>query len=279
MTDAPLLDSPLLLHHFFDHAARRWPTGIAVEVPPDSGRPVRSFTTYAELAREAHQIATLLGSIVTGECVVAILLPRQSHHLYAAQLGVLHAGAAYTCIDPAFPDARIREILEDSAAVAFLTDAAGLDRARTGHFGAAPQFDVTAALPHAGAPHAPAWLTPESLAYTIYTSGTTGRPKAVMIEHRSVANLVASDLDEFRLAPDARVSQNSSSSYDSSVEEIWLAFASGATLVMMDEETARLGPDLVGWLRRERITVFCPPPTLLRAIGCENPQAELPELA
>ena len=92
MTDAPLPDSPLLLHHFFDNAARRWPAGIAVEVPPDSGRPVRGFTTYAELAREAHQIAALLGPIVTGECVVAILLPRQSHHLYAAQLGVLHAG-------------------------------------------------------------------------------------------------------------------------------------------------------------------------------------------
>ena len=278
MTDAPLDARPLLLHQFFDHAARRWPGRIAVEVPPDSGRPVRSFTTYAELAREAHQIAALLGAMVTGECVVAILLPRQSCHLYAAQLGVLHAGAAYTCIDPAFPDARIREILEDSAAVALFTDGAGLERARTGHFGAAPRFDVTAALAPAGPPPPPAWLTPESLAYTIYTSGTTGRPKAVMIEHRSICNLVASDLDEFHLAPDARVSQNSSSAYDSSVEEIWLAFPAGATLVVMDEETSRLGPDLVGWLRRERITVFCPPPTLLRAIGCENPQAELPEL-
>ena len=29
----------------------------------------------------------------------------------------------------------------------------------------------------------------------------------------------------------------------------------------MDDEAARLGPDLVGWLRAERVTVFCPPPT------------------
>jgi non-ribosomal peptide synthetase component F len=40
----------------------------------------------------------------------------------------------------------------------------------------------------------------------------------------------------------------------------------------------RLGPDLVAWLRRERITVFCPPPTLLRALDVRSPRAELPDL-
>ena len=33
------------------------------------------------------------------------------------------------------------------------------------------------------------------------------------------------------------------------------------------------GPTWCAWLRRERITVFCPPPTLLRATGCEDPRA------
>jgi hypothetical protein len=36
--------------------------------------------------------------------------------------------------------------------------------------------------------------------------------------------------------------------YDSSLEESWLAFAVGATLVPLDDETVRLGPDLVPWL-------------------------------
>jgi non-ribosomal peptide synthetase-like protein len=46
----------------------------------------------------------------------------------------------------------------------------------------------------------------------------------------------------------------------------------------MDEETARLGPDLTDWLRRERITLLCPPPTLLRTLGCHDPLKELPDL-
>ena len=54
--------------------------------------------------------------------------------------------------------------------------------------------------------------------------------------------------------------------------------AAGATLVVMDDDTVRLGPGLPAWLRNERINVFCPTPTLLRAMGCRDPERELPEL-
>src|SRR5204863_11726 len=33
-----------------------------------------------------------------------------------------------------------------------------------------------------------------------------------------------------------------------------------------------------GWLRDEKATVFCPPPTLLRSSGCSNPATALPDL-
>jgi len=199
---------------------------------------------------------------------------RGSHH---AQLAVLKAGAAYTCIDPSFPDRRIRELLADSEAVALLTDALGKKRIRGG-------FDVRALTAGKGAddddvtPARPRWLGPASLAYVIYTSGTTGTPKGTLIEHRSIVNLVRSDLAEFDLGPGDRVAQNSSAVYDSSVEETWLALAAGATLVVMDDDVVRLGPGLPAWLRKERINVFCPTPTALRAMGCRDPERELPEL-
>ena len=177
---------------------------------------------------------------------------------------------------------RREPILEDSEAVVLLTNRAGLDRARRLGFDRERCFDVAGLIDSLGdsvsAIEPPAWLTPANLAYLIYTSGTTGRPKGVMIEHRSIVNLISSDVDEFGLSPDDRVSQNSSAAYDSSVEEMWLAFGAAATLVVMDEDTARLGPDLIPWLRRERITVLCPPPTLLRATGCNDPQHALPDL-
>ncbi len=256
-----------------------------MDIPPGHDRPTRVLVTYAELHAEAQALANHLRPSIHGECVVGILLPRTTPHLFSAQLAVLNAGAAYTCLDPAFPDERVQEILADADVRILLTDGEGAARMQRRGLTACTVLDVGAImatcsreLPAGGAAVTPAWLTPASLAYVIYTSGTTGRPKGVMIEHRSIANLVASDREVFQLTPAARVAQGSSAAYDSSVEETWLAFAAGATLVVMDDDSARLGPDLIAWLQRERISVFCPPPTLLRATGCIDPANALPEL-
>ncbi len=256
---------PTLLHDFFRASAARHPEALAIEVP-GAGR-----LTYAELDARSEALAAALQPLIEGGRVVALDLPR-GLALYTAQLAVLKAGGAYTCLDPKFPPERVAFILGDAEVAAVLTDAAGA--ARHDH----PEvWDLDAWRP-APTPFTPPALDPGRLAYLIYTSGTTGWPKGVMIEHRSIAHLVQSDLDYFDLGPGDRVVQSSSSAYDSSIEETWLALACGATVLVADDEVTRLGPDLVDWLRRERATVFCPPPTLLRAMACPDPQAALPDL-
>lgn len=276
---AEYVPQPIFLNQFFELAASRWPNRIALEIPPSTRQKARRQLTYAEVESRANNTASFLKQFVTQECVVAILLPKTAE-LYISQLAVLKTGAAYTCIDPAFPNEQIRDILKDAEAVAVLTDNEGLSRIEQCGFNAELAFDAAKleTQKNGDSFSPPSWVTPNSLAYIIYTSGTTGRPKGVMIEHASIVNLVASDIAEFGLMPDDRVGQSSSPAYDSSLEEIWLAFAVGATVVMMDDETSRLGPDLIPWLQRERITVLCPPPTLLRTTGCNDPETALPDL-
>jgi non-ribosomal peptide synthetase-like protein len=272
---------PTLLHDIFADVVRRCPDRVAIDVPPSALRPRRTVT-YAELDRLSDMLAQLLSARVNAaDSIVIVLLPRDSERPYAAQLGIMKAGAAFACVDPSFPDRQIQTVVDDAEPVAILTDEAGrarLARLRT----TAPILDIgaiTARSPSA-APETvrPARSSPTDLAYLIYTSGTTGAPKGVMIEHRSIVNLVRGDIATLGVTAEDRVAQNSSSAYDSSIEETWFALAVGATLVVMDDETVRLGPDLPAWLRRERITMFCPPPTLLRATGCANPEQELPDL-
>src|SRR5204863_7777259 len=95
------------------------------------GRPDRRLVTYRELEQKSVAMAGFLSPVIKEENVVAILLARRSEHLYSSQLAVLKAGAAYTCIDPAFPDEQVQNILEDSEAAVLLTNSAGLARARS----------------------------------------------------------------------------------------------------------------------------------------------------
>ena len=57
-----------------------------------------------------------------------------------------------------------------------------------------------------------------------------------------------------------------------------MTWSCGATLVVGSDETVRLGPDLVDWLRQRRITAFSPPPTLLRTMGGKQVSASLKAL-
>jgi len=268
------------LHDLFLRAAERWPDQPAIDVPPGPDRPRRAVTSYAALAAAARALAARLQPFVHGECVVAVLLPRTSHRLYAAQLAVLQAGAAHVCLDPVFPEAHLAHVLHDSGAVAVLTT--GAFAARCVRAGVARErvLDVDAPCPSAPGPPlaAPAWSHDQSLAYVIYTSGTTGAPKGVRLEHAGAVSLVQSGVERFGIGPGDRIAQGSSPAYDSSIEETWLALAAGATVVVLDDDTVRLGPDLVPWLRAERITILCPPPTLLRAMDCADPRRELPGL-
>ncbi len=106
-------------------------------------------------------------------------------------------------------------------------------------------------------------VDPQDLCYIIYTSGTTGRPKGVQIEHRSIAHLVAAEQGLFHIAASDRVFQGFSIAFDASLEEIWLAFAAAATLVVGTQEMLHAGPALAGLLERSGVTVLSCVPTLL----------------
>src|SRR5437773_1526422 len=113
------------------------------------------------------------------------------------------------------------------------------------------------------------------LCYVIYTSGSTGRPKGVMIEHRSACHLVCAEARLFSVRPVDRVYQGFSLAFDASVEEVWLAFYAGATLVAATPEMAHAGPDLSRLLAERGVTVLSCVPTLLSMLAEDVPTLRL----
>ncbi|MFC7588064.1 inositol monophosphatase family protein [Nonomuraea antimicrobica] len=70
----------------------------------------------------------------------------------------------------------------------------------------------------------------------LFTSGSTGRPKGVPIRHRNLSEYVAASLERYALTPECRVSQHYALTFDPSVLDMFLAWGSGATLVVPSRE-------------------------------------------
>jgi non-ribosomal peptide synthetase-like protein len=262
---------PELLHELFEQQAE---AGVDKIVLVCGGEQI----TYAELERRANQLARFLRGrgVRRGDCV-GLWLPR-SIDAYVALLGILKTGAAYVPLDPEYPAERVGFILSDCQARVLVTTSA-LAKQVGGFRGQVLALDEQraeiAAQPSERLGRADTGTTPEDRCYVIYTSGTTGKPKGVEIEHRSACHLVRAEGKLFQVQPGDRVYQGFSLAFDASVEEVWLAFFAGATLVVGTGEMVRSGADLSRMLVKAGVTVLSCVPTLLAMMDEDAPTVRL----
>ncbi|MBS4099365.1 MAG: amino acid adenylation domain-containing protein [Sulfuricella sp.] len=201
-----------------------------------------SRLTYAQLDRRAEAVAARLRGdfAIRPDERVGLLLER-SEWVVVGILAVLKAGGAYVPMESGFPVERQRYILADSACRVLLCDDFTAQQA-AGH---APLAALNVmAIGREAAPVAdlqPSAARPEHLAYVIYTSGSTGEPKGVMIEQRSVANLVAAMNRELysRYPRRLNVALITTHVFDGSVQQIFSALLLGHHLFIMGDEIKR----------------------------------------
>jgi amino acid adenylation domain-containing protein len=220
----------LRVHAVFEAQAARAPGALALVSGDEE-------LTYAALNARANRLAHRLRALGVGPDARVAVCVERGPEMVVALLGVLKAGGGYVPLDPAHPDDRMRHVLEDSAPVALLVQAATAGRfASTG----VPRVALDAGEPWwAGEPDtdpAGADGDPRHLAYVIYTSGSTGRPKGVMVEHRSVCQQIAAVRQVLGLRPGERSLQFASVTFDAAVEEIFGALLSGCTLVLRGDD-------------------------------------------
>jgi amino acid adenylation domain-containing protein len=210
---------PGTVHGVFADRVRARPEAVAVEDD-------RDCLTYAELDRRASALAAAIVRRGGPGGFVGVLLGR-SVQTVVALLAVLKAGAAYVPLDPAYPRARLVDMVEQCRATLVLTTAAV--REQVGEI-ADDVLLVEEDQPDAATPARSRHL-PSDPAYVMFTSGTTGRPKAVVVSHHNVVNL-ATAADYVELGPERTVLHFAPTSFDASTFEIWGALLNGARLVV-----------------------------------------------
>ncbi|KAF2406942.1 arthrofactin-type cyclic lipopeptide synthetase B [Pseudomonas antarctica] len=240
------------VHGAFEAQVDRQPHAIAVQQDGES-------LTYQHLNQRANQLAHhLLALGVQPDDRVAICC-RRGPQMLVGLLGILKAGAGYVPIDPAYPAERIAYLLQDSAPVAVVAEASTRDL--LGAHAAVDLFDERLQH-HAVSNPQLATLTPAHLAYVIYTSGSTGQPKGVMVEHRTVENLMHWHCEAFGLDARSHTSSVAGFGFDAMAWEVWPALCAGATLHLPPAHVGNENIDelLAWWLTQPLDVSFLPTP-------------------
>ena len=239
----------LTLPQLFESQARRTPDAVAVVCGERS-------LSYRELDLASNRLANELQRRGIGHASrVAICLDR-SADLVVALLAVLKAGGAYIPLDPAYPSARLAQIVEDALPAAVLTRQVARERLPASA-ALIILLDADAGIIERQPESPPAWsASPEDLAYVIYTSGSTGRPKGVQIQHRALTNLLWSMRSRPGLAAKDTLVAVTTVSFDIAALELFLPLIVGARLVVAQEEETGDGAALLQLLRRHQANVM-----------------------
>ncbi|MGC7101430.1 amino acid adenylation domain-containing protein [Amycolatopsis lurida] len=239
--------SDTTLAHVLAEQARRTPDAVAIV----AGERRLTFGQWNELA---NRVARRLIEAGAGpEKIVALLLP-PGPDVLVALAAAFKAGAAYLPLDPEWPAERIDFMLRDAEPALVLT---GLP-------------DVTGVPGDDLEPIA----RPEHPAYVIYTSGSTGTPKAVVVPHRSIANLLVShrtdlfDPAQARVGRPLRVAHAWPMAFDASWQPMLWMFA-GHELHLVPAETRRDADLLRKFLADNEIEFVELSPSLLAQVASE----------
>jgi amino acid adenylation domain-containing protein len=261
------------IHHLFEAKVEQYPQAIALVYEDQQ-------LTYAELNRQANQLAHYLQNLGVGsETIVGIYLERSLQSIVAL-LAVLKTGGAYLPLDPALPAAAIAARLHLAQANWMITEQAlvdALSRLKPGgkficldRDGEAIAQEVECNLAEAA--------TPEDLMYVLFTSGTTGQPKGVAVEHRQLHSYLCGILEQLDLPSGSSFATVSTLAADLGNTAVFPALCTGGCLHLIAPDRLS-NPEALGtYLQQHKIDCLKIVPSHLQALlNTAHPAQLLPQ--
>ncbi|MGA2264518.1 MAG: AMP-binding protein, partial [Acidobacteriota bacterium] len=212
------------IHQLFENQVVRTPNALALLFEDQS-------LTYEKLNERANRLAHFLRKRGVGPDALVGICMERSLDMIVALLAILKAGGAYVPLNPAFPEKRLRIMLEGTTISVVLTHGSFADRL--------PQSTVEVIsldrqhemLERESLANPNISVGAENLAYINYTSGSTGMPKGVQIPHRGVVRLLMGS-NYAQLDASRTFLQLSTISFDLATFEIWAPLLHGGRCVL-----------------------------------------------
>jgi hypothetical protein len=220
------------IHQLLEDQARQNPSRPAVKF-------LQQSMSFGELNAAANRLAHYLVSKgAEPEARVVVFLER-SIDMISSLWAIWKSGAAFVPLDVTQPRARLGVMLEQANPSLIIT-----------HRDLVPSLPDTEAavialdeeadeISQCSTENPDRPVQPNNLAYLIFTSGSTGLPKAAMVEHHSVVNLLFALNDAvYERQGSSHVSLNGSLAFDGSIKQV-IQLAAGHTLVIVPDPRGR----------------------------------------
>jgi amino acid adenylation domain-containing protein len=239
----------------FLRSAERFPARPALAVAGEE-------ITYRDLRARSVAVATALTASDSGDGPpLTAVFGSRSIGSFAAILGALLRGHGYVPLNPRYPAARNREILERARCRAIVVDLSSGEAVQELLSGLRepPRMVLAEDDEQTDRTFDPVEAQPDDPAYLLFTSGSTGRPKGVVVTHANVRAFLDAIAERYSLDEHERLSQLFDLTFDLSAFDMFVAWESGAC-VCCPAETQLLRP--ADFVRDAALTVWFSVPSV-----------------
>lgn len=255
---------------YLERSANLYPEKVAV-------RDAEGVISFQDLWRNARKVAAMINDLTNAP--VGVYIPKGGK-MVTAFAGINMSGNFYVPLDTKSPNSRVASILNTLEAKVVITDHAHTTQLSEFFNGKIVLIEDAISSDGEGI------NLRESLSsqidtdpvYSIFTSGSTGTPKGVVIAHRGVIDYIDWAIDTFHIDSTAIIGNQAPFYFDNSTLDIYLMYATGATLDIIPESCFAFPAKLVDYMNEHQINfVFWVPFVLVNIANMDILSSKKPE--
>lgn len=229
---------------YLENSAVKYPNKVVFEDE-------KNRITYQELLTCSKKIGTYISNkYIAQNKAIGVVIGRDIESLIMF-LGIVYSGNFYVPLDPELPQERMKSMLKVIEPVCVLCKediTFGIELIKENYYEI-----IETEINHENLSKIRNRSVDTDPLYSVFTSGSTGIPKAVVIAHKSVIDLVENFKSAFHFSEGEIFGNQAPFDYDASVKDIYSTLLNSATLQIIPKQLFSFPIKLIAYINDKKI--------------------------